>query len=378
MSSVTLVISLISNLSLPTCLLVTDESKITKTVTGIVAYSAITNLIFLLIGIIVVQYQNVSNVGNLPLNFQTIFLITSFSLLITITQVLANLNIREKSFGKNVIVNLSENSTSRAFSLSLGFLGFTKYGMFISDLAGKLINVLVQIFYKRIKVQLYFDSKYLSLKAIRNAVTWHKEYPMYYLPVQIVGSITSQFILWVLALFFSGSSVGHFTMAIGLLSIPLVLVSNSFQPLITSKLFNERMEFSFGNFFELAFKVFILSGLIYLLIYFMIPFFIGIYLGEKWAPSVQFIKILCVPFALQLVGNSIGGVFVVFNKQRINFVIKFVSLIILAIGCYWQINNKDELVNVVILYSLVLSIEELFRIIYIVLRLKNERSSKVL
>ena len=372
MSSVALVFSLISNLSLPTCLLVTDETKLARTVAGIIAFSVSMNLFLVVIGTsFAAVHQGTLFFGVFPITLTTVFLVTLQSLFLTLTQIFANLNIREKVFRNNVIVNLSDNASVRSSSLFLGFLGFTMYGMFVSDLIGKVINGLLQLYYKRTEFQRFFDYRLLTLRNIKEVIEWNKEYPTYNLSVLLVGSFISQIILWMLALVYSGPAVGYFTMAVGLLSIPLMLLSNSFQPLVTSKLFNELKDFSMDKFIKLSIRVFLLSISIYFLIYLLVPYFIEIYLGDNWLPSIDIIKILCLPFAIQLLGNSIGGAFIVFNKQRANFVIRFMSLTVLAIGFYFLLKNNSELKIVVIFYSIVLTLEESLKILYIMLRLKG-------
>jgi O-antigen/teichoic acid export membrane protein len=376
MNSVALTISLLSNLTLPVCLLMIKEEKITKSVNGIIGYSIFANAFFFGIGLMIsTQFGDLNFFTDFPLPLNIVILVSVSSFLLTITQILANLNIREKAFKTNVFVNVMDNFSIRASSVSLGFLGFTKFGLFFSDLTGKCINILTQLYFRKFDHKAIGRLNLLSLNNIWGTVRENKEYPIYNLPVSLLGNFSNQIVLWLLTLFFSGQTVGYFTMSLGLLSIPLVLLSYSFQPLITKKLSEESTGIRSSFIWRLSVNIFLLSSSIYFLIYWLTPDFVNLYLGEKWEGTISIIQILCIPFALQLLGGSLNGVFIVFSKQRANFVIKFVFLTILIFGLYYQASTYPDLKQIVMLYAAIITSEELVKILYIGLLLRNVRSS---
>jgi len=376
MNAMTMILALLSNMTLPTSLLATEDSFLPRVVSGILEYALVVNTFFLITGCgVVIFLSDFSPIRQSAIGVEAVVLMAVSSFLITLTQVLATLNIRNQEFRKNVVVNIAENFTTRILSLVAGFIGFTRYGLFSSDIIGKMTNVLIQFGYKKQEFISYWSSLSFTLDNFRVVIRKHRDYPLYSLPSYLIGNFSNQLILWILALSISSSSVGFFTMAVGLLNIPLQLLANSFQPLITSKFFNELKHSPHQLFVRLVSLLFVVSGSCYLVIYLGAPYFIRIYLGEAWLSSIPLTQILCVPFALQLLGNSVSGAFVVFDMQRANFTIKFVFLIALLVGFFAMAKDTVELTSVVILYSIIVSLEEVFKIGYVVLRLKYVRGS---
>lgn len=375
MNSVALTISLLTSLSLPVCLLVIDENKVIKTTTAILGYSIFANILVLILGFLASGFEEVVLFGDFALTPKIISLVCLSSFLVTLVQLFANLNIREKNFKKNVAINLMDNFSIRLSSLSLGFLGFSKFGLFYAELTGKIVNILTQFYFRYLNSHLFDLKNLLRIKYIGSVIRENKEYPIYNLPVSLISNFSNQIVLWILALYFSRQSVGYFTMSLGLLNIPLLLLANSFQPLVTKKFFEASKDYSRKIFSSLSIKIFLISLFIYACIYLAAPTFIEIYLGPKWWGSIQFIQLLCLPFALQLLGSSIGGAFIVFSKQRANFIIKLVFLIVLLSTLYYHVTTHGDLTGMVILYSVIISAEELVKILYLILKIKDVRGS---
>lgn len=378
LASVATMASILSNLTLPASLLVIPKEKMVSATAGIIGYSVLTNLIFLLAGLLIAtsKYFNLSYNGISPIYFVVIIPLSSF--FVTITQIFASINIRNREFKNNVVVSLIDNFSIRIASLLLGVLGYTKLGLFYSELIGKGMNIINQLYFKTVSLSNLSIRAILNIKNIVATIVENKEYPLFNLPVSLIASFSGQLILWTLAFGYSRTDVGYFTMALGLLNIPLMLFSNSIQPLLTSKLFEDLGQFRLKKFLSLVFKIFVLAILIYLTIYLLAPYFVKMYLGVKWVPSVPLIQVLCFPFALQLLGNSIGGAFLVFKKQRANFIIKLVFLVILLPGFYFFIKLGTELIDVIIFYAIVLLLEEVFKVTYLSMRLNNVRNSRLL
>lgn len=369
MSGVTTVLVLISNITLPQSLLTVTEDKIEETSLAIVELSLIVNLIFVLFSGLAMRFLEKPET-TLPFNLLSIVLIAGSSFLVTLTQILANLNIRDKAFGKNVIVSIAESVSARFIGLALGFLGLAKYGLFLADLSGKSTNLFTQVAFKKGAVDLYRNQAVLDMQRLKRVLRENRNYLYFNLPSSLIASFFNQIVLWILALSFSSSYVGYFTMALSLLSMPLVLLANSLQPLITSKLITQNGMLSKRYFIRVISIILLISLGTYTIIYFLSPYFIQIYLGENWVQTIGIAKVLCLPFSLQLLGNSIQGAFIVFNKQRSNLVIKviFLGLLFLSLNSSWVVNQGPE--TLVLAYAIIVSIEELVKILYLTLRLK--------
>lgn len=368
-NSVIAILALFSNLTLPVSLLVTEDKDLSDKVQGIFGYALMVNVAFVVCGLL---FSTVS-VRNTFLTIEIVLLCGLSSLLLTASQILANMNIREKAFKKNVVVNIMENFSLRTAGLSYGLLGFTHLGLLYAEATGRIVNIITQFSYRRIHIPEIKVARVVSFKNILHTIRQNKDYAFFNLPVSLIGAFYNQAILWVVAIIFSTESLGQFTMALGLLSIPLTMLANSFQPLVTKKVFEESDSFDVRSFSSLAAKIGMISIVVYAMIYLLSPWFVGLYLGEKWLGSIPFIQWLCIPFAIQLLGSSMGGIFIVLHKQKVNFVIKVISLILFSVFLLVQAGSGLELHRIVILYGLVISFEEVTKIVYIKNHLKNVR-----
>ncbi len=375
MTSTASIVSIITSLTLPSSLLVIQEKKIGKSSKDIIILAGIFTLFFALFSIVLVNHQNFKFFIKIPSPVFVVILITASSFLITLGQILANINIRFKEFGNNVIVNLADNFSIRIASLLLGSTGYGMFGLFYSDLLGKAVNIMTQLYLKKISWSKFPEKLSFGIRSIIATVVENKNYPLYNLPVSLISTFSGQLILWILVLGFSKADVGYFTMAMGILNIPLMLFSNSLQPLLTSKLFENSSKMPVDRFLNLIAKLSLLSVAVYGMIFLLAPLVVEVYLGKKWLSSIPFIQIMCFPFALQLLGNSLGGGFFVFQKQRANFVIKMIFLLVLLVGCYLLVYSGADLTNVISFYAIVLFFEEISKVIYLTNQLRYAGNS---
>jgi O-antigen/teichoic acid export membrane protein len=213
MSTITLTLTFLTNLSLPLSLLVIKEDKIESTVAGTLTYAILSNCFFLAVGLFFMYLFNESLLNSdFSFGLQVCLLISMGSFLLTVNQILANLNIREKAFKTNVAVNLTEHFSLRVIGLSMGILGLTKLGLFWADLTGKIFNTLSQFFFRKSEFILVRINSIFSIHAMRATIRENKQYPLYHVPFSILSNFSTQIVLWLLAIFFSTPAVGYFTM----------------------------------------------------------------------------------------------------------------------------------------------------------------------
>lgn len=370
MSGVVMVLVLLSNLTLPQSLLTVKMENVRDTCLAIIDFSIIINFGFVVVVGLVKLLGNISNSTYLQFNIFSISLIALSSFVITLTQILANLNIREKAFGTNVMVSITESITIRISGLALALFGITKFGLFLADLMGKATNLVLQLRFKKWRINIYEDQRMFSLVRFNRVFKDNRNYPYFNLPSSLIAGFFNQAVLWILAISFSNSYVGYFTMATSLLNMPVVLLANSLQPLITAKLIAENQVLPKRHFLRMITLISFISFFTYISIYLLSPYFVQIYLGQKWMQIVDIVKILCLPFSLQLISASIQGAFIVYNKQRLNFIIKifFLFALVLALSSSWI--AKEGFLTLVIVYSIIVSVEEVVKILYLTLRLK--------
>ncbi len=379
LNSVAVIIALFSNLTLPTSLVVINDDQLKRTTTGIVTNILILHFILMVFGLVILFsapiYQYVYDLLGIGVTFHVLIALLLFSLFEAFSQIFANINIREKDFKRNITVNVLDNFSIKGSSLLIGFFRHMPFGLFYAELIGKGVNILTQLSFRNFRLN-FLDFKKLgnfrlSLEILRE----QRHYPLYTFPVSLMSRFSGQLILWVFAIAFSKQSVGHFTMGLGLLSIPLMLLANSLQPVIIKKLDEDRINGLANSLLSLVIKLGMLAGVVYSFLYFISPWFISIYLGEKWIDSVEFIQLLCFPFALQLVSNSLDGAFIVYKRQKAQFYFKIFFLVLLTTSIYFLSISNLTLHSVVLAYGAVLVVEEISKIAYLIWITRYVRSN---
>lgn len=381
LNSAGLALSVLSHLTLPTSLIFVEERKVKEVTTTIATWLAFVNCIFLIAGIFIATLPSLNSLLeqhlHLKITIHISCIVVLFSCLESFSQIFANLNIRNRDFKQNVGVNMVENFSTKLISLLIGFFRYTPFGLFYSELGGKFMNIVSQLKGRQFKFEFIDKDNFGKGSFAVETLKEYYHYPMYNLPVSLMNQFSSQVILWFFAFSFSNQLVGFFTMGMSLLNIPLQLIANSMQPVIIKKLDDDQKR-STGTFWSLILKIGALSSTIYLIIYLVSPWFISMYLGKIWMQSVDFVQILCVPYTMQMVNNSIDGAFIVYKRQRAQFYFKIVSLLLILLAIYLISFVSISIRSAIIVYSVVLSIGELSKIIFLLIITKHVRSSKVL
>ena len=360
LNSIVVFVSLLSSWSLSSEIVICKEKELKSLINFIIQLSLSLTLIFTFILIAIKDYIFI----NIKFNGWYLVVIPILVLLINITQVFAVLNIRDKQFKKNIVVNTSDLSTTKISSLILGLFKFTSFGLIIGDIAGKTINVITQTYMRRTAINNLFSTKNIfQLDEIASQLKKYKNYWKYQMPSILTQSISSQVLVWLLAIFFSTGELGYYSMAVGLVAIPLNLFSNSFQPIITRKLTEGRQSKNKLVFFDKAVLfLFLISLLVYSAILLVCDWFIPLYLGDNWTESIKFVKILCILYSANLIGNSLSGLYVVFHQQKLNFIVRFVVTILIFTALTIYFNFQNTLMTAIIIYVILGALGEVVRI----------------
>ncbi|MBK6267009.1 oligosaccharide flippase family protein [Marivirga sp. S37H4] len=377
LNSILINLVLFTNLSLPSAVIVLKKSKLNASISGIIGYSFYSNLVFLVTGTLLLLFNDtfktkLASIVGFDFTIGHLLVITFFSILVTVSEVFANLNIKEKKFKRNVVVNLTDTISNKASSIVIGLFIHHKLGLFIAELVGKFNNIFYQLYKVNFKISFLKIKNFKKLRTIQNTVRDNHLYPKFNLPTTFLNKFSGQLVIWIFAIYFSVEQIGYFTMAISMVGIPLLLLANSLNPLITKKLSEEREQGFKGNtLFKLFSLITLLSLFVYSLLFFFSPYFVNFYLGEKWIESITYIKILCVPFSLMLISNAIGGAFLIYEKQKNNLFFKLFSFISLIVGITLIMNSTMSFIQLVWLYATIISLEQLLNTIYILRKAKH-------
>ncbi|MEQ8478579.1 oligosaccharide flippase family protein [Fulvivirga sp.] len=370
-NSIVIIFSIVSTWSLSSEIVVAQSSDLRRLLSFIIQISVIGS-IFLTIILYAVRGV-IYNVLDIHLPDYYLIFVPVFVLIVILSESYSFLNIRDKLFKKNIVVNTSEVISNKITSLVLGFLGLTQFGLIIGDFIGKINNLLVQFFgignlgKQKFPLINLFNTRNLFIQGKK-----YSAYLKYQMPTILTRRISKQFIIWLLAIVFSKEELGHYTMAISLLTIPLNLFSNSFQPIITRKFSDIKTSPDRLRIFNHSVALIsIISVTMYLGIFVLSEWVVSIYLGKDWNGAIKFIKLLSILFAATLLSNSISGAYIIFKQQKLNFLIKIVFSILLFVALILALNLNMSLVMIISIYVTISVAEELIRLVILRRKLQN-------
>ena len=262
----------------------------------------------------------------LPLRILTTYyyIIPLGFLLSSTANTLSALQLRMKEFKLTTKVNITEAFSAKTINLINGLLNMGGLGLIISDLLSKLLGIIILIinFPSQLK-----QSYRLSWTEFKSIIRLIKNYPLFVMPAQWAGILSMQLILWFIAYKFSAHQLGIYSVALSLLNIPLHILSNSFQPVITQRLVTARDvnndEFSMNKLLGL---LMVISFLVFVGLYLIPSSWFTYYLGNQWLGIGIFIKILCWWHLVLFIDQSINNAFLVFDKQRQKLYFNLVDL----------------------------------------------------
>ncbi len=241
-------------------------------------------------------------------------------------------------------------------SIPLGKSISGPFGLVAATLVSNILPafILGYHFFFRNQLRLVLDKKIL--------ISCGKKYiqlPRYSLPAEFINNFINNIPVIMLGRYFGTASVGHFNMSNRVLGMPIQLLSSSFAEVFrqrASKEYNEKGEcaiFFLKTFYTLA----ALSILPFLILFFFGPQLFGFFFGEKWIDAGFFSGIMAPLFFLRFTISPLSYMFYIAGKQREDFIIHIVMLILISLSflvtIYFRGSIAAALTSFTIVYSLV-------------------------
>lgn len=307
--------------------------------------------------------------------FSKYWYILSMSIaLSSIITTLASLNIRLKRFKTNTSVNITESTSAKLLNLLGGSMKFASLGLMLSDVFSKSISFIILL----IKQPKIIQIKALNFWEAKKTLKHHRAFPLYSMPSAWLGTISNQFIILTVAYLYNKETLGQLSMAIGLLNLPLNLLSNSLQPVITERLVALRDGEKSHRFYDkMLFLTLAISTLCFTIIYFIPSNLYTLFLGEKWIGIEGIIRIYCWYYIILFIDQSFQNGFIIFNRQKKKLIFNITDFMLLSmigsIGIYNAI-SFELLLILFIITKIVISTSRVFYLWLISQKSDEQRS----
>lgn len=242
-------------------------------------------------------------------------------------------------------------------SIVLGLLGCGLWGYACGNLLALVLNIVhmlrcVNPFKGKIA------REYRALPLLKK----HKDFPLYQLPANFIGTFSQQMPVQLIKRFFGSAILGSYSMCLTILGIPSKFLSapvnRVYYQEATSR-YNRGEDIGEFSYKILETNIRIAIIPISILIVFGKPLFTFV-LGEKWMQAGSFAAILGVYQLVLFCSSCLSGSFVIIGKQRVNLYLSIISIAInlfsLVAGYYFF----ADVYRVLILYSLMGTVSHLF------------------
>lgn len=229
--------------------------------------------------------------------------------------------VRVKKFKTLSVSKLVQSSTNTGFSLSLGLLNLTNFGLIASSFFSQLIAVLILL--KKIDINLF---RKIGIKEIIFLARRYRRFPQITLPHSIFSSVSQALPIFMITKYFSSVDVGFVSLGNRIVMLPLGLISSAYYKVFFQAFADEKDKL---NFYRLKFKEINLIFLpLFACLWFILPDVFIFIFGAKWEIAGEYSQIMLPLFYLKFISNLFTATtYIYYEKQFENFALSvFITL----------------------------------------------------
>lgn len=202
-----------------------------------------------------------------------------------------------------------------AFSLSMGYA--------ISPLFG--LNIQMKNYIKKLKERPRITvQKFKEIVLIKG-----KRQILYLVPAQFINSFSSSLVTISITALFSAKILGYYSAGVRILDIPIVFITSN-----VSKVCYQRISENVANkkpVLRTLMSVIIVLSAVSIMgfgtLYVIAPRLSEIVFGQGYRVAGEYIRCLCVMYAVRLVATSFAGVYTVFKKQNFELILNILLIV---------------------------------------------------
>ena len=201
------------------------------------------------------------------------------------------------------------------FSLSMGYA--------VSPLFG--LNIQMRNYLKELK-----ERPRINLKKFKEIVLEKgKRQILFLVPAQFINSFSASLVTISITALFSAKILGYYSAGVRILDIPIVFITSN-----VSKVCYQRISENVANkkpVLRTLMSVIIVLSVVSIMgfgtLYVIAPRLSEIVFGQGYRVAGEYIRCLCVMYAVRLVATSFAGVYTVFRKQNFELILNILLIV---------------------------------------------------
>ena len=231
---------------------------------------------------------------------------------------------RVKQYQKISKSRVLRSGTLSIFSILIGLIGLKPGGLILGDLCGQGFGSIYLLKNAFGKLKRYF--KEMNLKKIGKMAIRYQNFPKFLMISGLFEKSSAQIPILLLTNFFGGIMAGFFTLAQRVIIVPTGIISGSIGEVFRQEASN--LFVREGNckslFINTLRKLVAISFVPFLISFFIMVDLFEVLFGSDWRIAGEFSKIMIPMFFLQFITSPLSSMFIVAEKQKIDFTIQIV------------------------------------------------------
>lgn len=249
-----------------------------------------------------------------------LFLMCIAIFLAGLVQVLRYAVTREKRFkelGNNRVI---EAASAQGMKISLGLLSPSFVSLFISQVAGYVLSLVLAMKYKNTSLS-------FSRRKLGWALKKYHRFILFNTPAVLVNTVALQLPVFMIARYFGPEVVGFYVLAIKLIEVPLKIIGNAISQVYfkeAADLFNANPRSLPSLYRRTVEKLSLIMIMPTVAVLLLAEPFVPLILGEKWAEVGGIMMFLVIWKFFEFINYPVSTTLTIINEQHIDFLLKAV------------------------------------------------------
>lgn len=319
---------------------------------------------FLISSIIIFVFEDIIyRTFNLDINRNFLLYIPIAALLFAVFNLLNEWFVRRKYFSSLVTNKIVNNTSISLFSVILPQINLSNLGLIKGQILGQIITAFSGLY-----VILKKDRKVFIIdrRIIKKLFFKYINFAKFNIPGQLINTLSVQIVIFYLTSQFGLKVVGFYALTDRFLGVPLAFIGNSVKDVFKQKASEDYREY--GNCLRIYKKTTLLlicaSIIPFVILFIFAPYLFAFFFGKEWEYSGIFAQVLCVMYMLSFITMPTGWLFVIAEKQKLDFLwqILFLFFTATSLGISYLF-FKDNVIYTLLILSIARSITYLIQMI---------------
>lgn len=237
---------------------------------------------------------------------------------------------RKEKYLKNTFIAIGQAVLTTALNIAIAYSSFNQEGLLWAFLLTQTILTVVLMTGEPI------FANFGDWSEMRNTLKKYIEFPKFMLWSEFLLTVNQQVVPIVFGFLYAPTTVGLFYLAIRILRVPTLVVSNAVGNVFKNDAINAfRQTNDFQALYSATLKRLILLGIIpFSILLLSAPLFFSFFFGEKWTLAGTYAQALSVMLFFEFITVPFLTVYIVTQKTKLNLLAQIVNTIASLLGIF--------------------------------------------